>query len=331
MSTKMKQITLLLLISLTILACNIDYNSVNTDNISLPQNVIIQVLDFDLDNSSVTLKGSEVNNGLIGKWTLESNTSGSFFDENNSLTIFSGDLFSNHKIRWAINNNINEIFAEDIIKIADAFSLSQLLESGVEIAILVNEFSIQDLLGAGVNITDLLEVGITWVQLINANVPISDLIAAGITASQLLDANISLIEIVEAGISSIILINLGIPKDELISANIITEIPNTQLYIINFVYEKFEHANAITFCNNLVIGDMINWHLPTIEELRTIYDNKGTALLEYTNENYWSSTFSHYGTDENGTNANYFTKNMFTGFEKTFYGFEKRIIPVLQL
>jgi hypothetical protein len=80
----------------------------------------------------------------------------------------------------------------------------------------------------------------------------------------------------------------------------------------------------------LNIGGVDNWRLPSIEELRKIYEFKN--MLGYRSENwfemFWSSTFSHYGTDENGTLPNYWTKNMDDGDESTYYGFEKRIIPV---
>ena len=151
------------------------------------------------------------------------------------------------------------------------------------------------------------------------------------TVQNLIDAEVELIKILQANVSSLELIILGVSKEDLLSENIIVEISGTNLYILNYFREKYTHIGANDFCNNLEIGNFIDWHLPTIDELRLIFINRSQVLYEFTNENYWSSTFSHYGTDENGTNPNYVTKNMTTGFESTFYGFEKRIIPVIQL
>ncbi len=302
----LKNIFALLLVILLLSNCNKD-----DENIPLPDTVSIQILNYDIDDSSVLIKGSEVSNGLEGKWILIDGDFGSFTDINESLTTFKGALFEDYKIKWSITNGTEEISTEKSFNIGGNFNLIQLVNQGVEIAELLNEFTIQ--------------------QLTNAGVTINQLIDAGVTVQELIDAGLPLNDIVNSGISSLQLIELGVSKDDLVASNIIVQIPGTTLYILNYFYEKFDYSSAITFCDNLTIGDLNNWYLPTLNDLRTIYNIRDQVLLEYTDEDYWSSTFSHNGTDENGTNANYLTKNMKDGFESTFYGFEKRIIPVIQL
>ncbi|MEM1337538.1 MAG: hypothetical protein AAGF96_07300 [Bacteroidota bacterium] len=215
--------------------------------------------------------------------------------------------------------------------IAANVTVEELIQAGVTVQNLIDaEVTITKLISAGVTILQLLEAGITIQQLIAANVTVEELIQAGVTVQNLIDVQVSLIQIVEANVSSLTLINLGVSKEDLQAENIIAEIPGTNFYILNYFREKYDHLTATNFCNNLVVGNFVDWHLPTIDELRTIFTNRSQVLFEFTDEDYWSSTFSHNGTDQNGTNPNYFTKNMDDGFESTFYGFEKRIIPVIQ-
>ncbi|MEM8507637.1 MAG: hypothetical protein AAF717_07400 [Bacteroidota bacterium] len=215
--------------------------------------------------------------------------------------------------------------------IAANVTVEELSQAGVTVENLIDaEVTITELISAGVTIQQLLEAGITIQQLIATNVTVEELIQAGVTVQNLIDVQVSLIQIVEANVSSLTLINLGVSKEDLQAENIIAEIPGTNFYILNYFREKYDHLTATNFCNNLVVGNFVDWHLPTIDELRTIFTNRSQVLFEFTDEDYWSSTFSHNGTDQNGTNPNYFTKNMDDGFESTFYGFEKRIIPVIQ-
>jgi hypothetical protein len=216
--------------------------------------------------------------------------------------------------------------------IASNVSIEQLLQAGVTVQNLIDgEVTVTELISAGVTIQQLIDAGITIQQLIASNASIEQLLQAGVTVQNLIDAEVSLIQIVEANVSSLTLINLGVSKEDLQAENIIAKIPGTNFYVLNYFREKYDHLSATNFCNNLIIGNFVDWHLPTIDELRTIFANRSQVLFEFTDEDYWSSSFSHNGTDENGTNPNYFTKNMDNGFESTFYGFEKRIIPVIQL
>jgi len=313
--------------------CIATLSCTDNDSIPLPEDIKIQIIDYDINNVSVLLKGTEATSGLTGKWSIENDVdSGSFVDENNSLTTFNGSLFESYLIRWTITNGDLEKFDEKWINISDNFSLFELIQGGATIEELLSVgFSIEDLINAGISVQQLIQNEITIQDLIAAGVTVSQLVDNGVDGKELLDAEVPIIQIAEGGISSLELINLGVTEEELLSVNIIVKIPNTSLFILNYVYEKYEHEDAVNFCENLSIGSMTNWYLPSIQELRTIYDYRGQVLLEYSDEDYWSSTFSHYGTDENGTQANYDTKNMSDGFESTFYGFRKRIIPMIKL
>ena len=353
----MKKILLLQIVTfLLICSCSKD-----DDPTPLPEDVSITILNYDIDDSSVLLRATEPNSDLTGFWSLESGTTDNFLDSTDPITTFTANLFENHKIRWTLSNGVDSIYEELSINISDNFTLVQLLNEGVKIDELLNEYTIQELLeanvsieqllqagvtvqnlidaevtvteliSAGVTIQELLDAGITIQQLIASNVSIEQLLQAGVTVQNLIDAEVSLIQIVEANVSSLTLINLGVSKEDLQAENIIAKIPGTNFYILNYFREKYDHLSATNFCNNLIIGNFVGWHLPTINELRTIFANRSQVLFEFSDEDYWSSSFSHNGTDENGTNPNYFTKNMTDGFESTFYGFEKRIIPVIQL
>ena len=351
-----KNLLIKILVIFLIYGCSSD-----DEPIRLPEIVTISILNYDIDDSSVLLRATELNNGLTGFWSLESNTNGNFLDSTDPITTFSANLFESHIIRWTISNGSGNVYKETIIKISENFTLIQLLNEDIEIEELLNEYTIQELLSANVTIGQLLQAGVTLQNLLDAEVTIVELLSAGVviqqllnngiliqqllavnvTAEQLLQAGLTvqdllneevpLIQIVEANVSSLILINLGVTKEDLLAENIIVEIPGTNMYVLNYLREKYSHLSAIDFCNNLTIGNFVDWHLPTIEELRLIFANRSQVLYEFTDEDYWSSTFSHNGTDSNGTNPNYFTKNMTSGFESTFYGFEKRIIPVIQL
>jgi len=52
-------------------------------------------------------------------------------------------------------------------------------------------------------------------------------------------------------------------------------------------------GEAETYCNNLTIGSISSWHLPTIAELTgvsSIYSNYQDYFTTISNENYWSTS-----------------------------------------
>ncbi|MFY0652506.1 MAG: DUF1566 domain-containing protein [Cyclobacteriaceae bacterium] len=430
--------------------------------IPLPEHVTIQTLDYDIDNSSVLILGTEPQSGLNGTWSIENNVNdGTFLDTISPLTTFKGSLIQDYVLRWTISNGTNEIYAEQSINIAMHFTLKQLINAEVDIKILLEKFSIQELLISGLTVRNLLDAGITIQQLIlagviiehildggatihdllSAEVSIQELINGGVTVKELLEANIKIeqllkadvsiqriynagatiqellgadvliqelldsgitvnellisgiaihqlldadvsvkdildagatihklfsagvsiqelieggatvnelidssitiqnlltanvpiLEIINAGVSSLELIQNNVSKEKLINAKVIVQIPSTRLYLLNYFYEKFGHVQAVDFCNNLTIGDLANWRLPNIEELRIIYNARNTALLEYTNENYWSATFAGFANVDGVSTSTYLVKHMGHGKEENYYGFQKRIIPIIQL
>ena len=95
----MKKLAILfILFTFCISGCNKD------EIIPLPENITIQILDYDIDDSSVLILGSEPQDGLEGKWSIENNVSdGAFVDSNNSLTTFRGTLIKDYLL--SLNNS----------------------------------------------------------------------------------------------------------------------------------------------------------------------------------------------------------------------------------
>ena len=286
----------------------------------LPEHVAIQILNYGIDDSSALILGTEPGDGLAGRWSMMSNpNSGSFIDTRSALTTFRGGLFENYLLRWTISNGVEEVFAEEMVNIGKNFTLAQLLNAGVDIDTLSEKYSIRELIDAEVPLK----------KLVDRNISAEKILAAGADAGELLEAGAATRNIIGAGVP-VLELSGNFSKEELIEAGIIAKIPDADLLVLKYFNGKFNPADAAEFCENLTVGGVENWRLPTIEELRKIYEFKN--MLGYSNENwfemFWSSTFSHYGTDENGTLPNYWTKNMEDGDESTYYGFEKRIIPV---
>ena len=225
--------------------------------------------------------------------------------------------------------------------IENDFTIQELLESGVTVeellaaGVTVEELidadvTVSELVNGGASINQLLDAGITIQQLLAVTITVEELISAGVTVQSLIDADVETIKILQAGVSSLELVNLGVTARQLIADDIIINIPGTDLYVLNYFREKYSNSDAVNFCDALVVGETTEWRLPSISEMRLIFNNRDEALVEFTDEDYWSSTFANDVTDDNGTNPHHFTKNMTTGFESTSFVPEKRILPIME-
>ena len=102
---------------------------------SLPDSVTVEISNISLDTKTVELVGTQPTNGIIGLWTIqnENKIEGSFSDESNPLTTFTGGYFDDYVIRWTLTNGAESKFAEKIILISSGASLFELVDKGIPV------------------------------------------------------------------------------------------------------------------------------------------------------------------------------------------------------
>ncbi len=140
-----------------------------------------------------------------------------------------------------------------------------------------NGFS-QDFIDAGFSINDLLDEGINM----------EDLYFYGITIQQFIESGLSFKEIIvgTAKITTLDFVKLKLPTEKLIEEGLIEATPLPGFYIMNYLHNPIGHfnkdINTLDIINNNIIG-MNNWRVPTIAELKYIYNNRSLFDLKIDN------------------------------------------------
>lgn len=189
----------------------------------LPENVTIQIISKSVSTKSVVLNATQANSGLKGLWTIEDgdNSKASFSNVSDPLATFIGDIFDIYTIRWTISNGKESRYAEIEFKIADGFTIKEMLNAGITVEQLLQQgVAVIDLLSAGTSVKDLISANVSVLDLLNANAEISEILNAGITAEQLLQEGVTVSELLRAGASISELLEANVSVKDLLDANV---------------------------------------------------------------------------------------------------------------
>lgn len=280
---------------ITFFSCNTNDDSTITP---LPDGVIIEVINKNLSQKSVTLVGSQTNGNQTGTWSVlsENQTIGEFESKTNSTTRFTGSILEFYSLNWNIDNGEQNISQnktilmcqgesiEDVVNVerdiaklislvrANIFTFEQLLANGSQI-------SIEELRANGATITELLEEQSNYITYYN-------LYKGGVTISQMLEEGLSLQEIFngfydpgynpnvtnvipyfryfldeDIGVEVTDLINLGATVPELYIGGVtIQEIIENNLSIKEILFDDRDLAGILDLVseNNISIQQLID-------------------------------------------------------------------------
>jgi len=109
----------------------------------LPHTLEIEVLNVNLVEGQIELKGTPLLQGQTGKWEILSNNQvvGIFSDESSSRTFLKGNIYEEYEIKWTISSNNSESSHSITLRMSSGYSIEELLEADRDIEALLNFYT----------------------------------------------------------------------------------------------------------------------------------------------------------------------------------------------
>jgi hypothetical protein len=184
------------------LTFNLIFFSCIEDEIPLPQVVEIEVLNTDLVEGKIELRGTPLLQGQTGEWEILSNNqvAGVFSDKSSFITFLKGNIYEEYEIKWTISNNNSESNYNIIHRMSAGYSLAELLEADRDIKTLLSFYTLRQLISVQSShkpsFNELIEAGVSLSELLNFT-SIYTLYIGGVTIEQMIDEGLSIREIFE--------------------------------------------------------------------------------------------------------------------------------------
>lgn len=264
----------------------------------LPDGVIIEIINKNLSQGSVTLVASQTNGNQTGTWSILSDniTIGQFESTTNSTTRFTGSILEFYNLSWTINNGEETISQNKTILMCQGESIDDVVNAERDIAKLIllvraNVFTFEQLHAGGgqISIEELIANGATITELLEEQsnyIGYYDLYEGGVTISQMLEEGLSLQEIFDGfylpdynpnwtnippyfryfldediGVEVADLISLGATVPELYIGGVtIQEILENNLSIKEIIFDDRELAGILDLIseNNISVQQLID-------------------------------------------------------------------------
>lgn len=259
-------------IAIIFLAFNLIFFSCSEDETPLPQELEIEILNVDLAEGKIELRGTPLIQGQTGEWEISSNNqvAGVFSNKSSFKTFLKGNIYEEYQIKWTISNSNSEISYHIIHRMSAGYSLAELLEADRDIKKLLSFYTFYELISVQSShkpsFNELIEAGVSLRELLNF-ISINELYDGGITISQMIEEGLTLREIFDELVQrynyvgnyrdGIIIdglaqafINEGFSVNELINAGISME----RLYFYGITIEQFI-SNGLSFKEIILLGN----------------------------------------------------------------------------
>lgn len=132
----------------------------------LPETVTAEVTQKNLASSFVALNATKPGDGQAGDWSFVSDNAptGSFSNEQDPLATFTGDPFETYTLRWTLtlttNSGVSEKSANVTFRIADGFSVSDLVDADIPLDKIADIVLLEDIKAAGATDAQLKAAGV---------------------------------------------------------------------------------------------------------------------------------------------------------------------------
>ena len=257
-------------IAIIFLAFNLIFFSCSEDETPLPQELEIEILNVDLAEGKIELRGTPLIQGQTGEWEISSNNqvAGVFSNKSSFKTFLKGNIYEEYQIKWTISNSNSEISYHIIHRMSAGYSLAELLEADRDIKTLLSFYTFHQLISVQSShkpsFNELIEAGVSLSELLNFS-SINELYDGGITISQMIEEGLTLREIFDELVQrygyvdyyhdDVIIdglaqafINEGFSVNELLNVGISME----RLYFYGITIEQFI-SNGLSF-KEIILG-----------------------------------------------------------------------------